>query len=122
VGRFDRSEEWVHLTTAHLDAMDVKADDIRWRARVGNVKAFRRTADPKDRIEADTDWFSDHETHPLRGECANFRAGRAIHLGDVRYIRPTAEFRELRIPLHSRAWQCIWSRPVPKGCLGRVLE
>ena len=31
---------------------------LRWRARAGNLKAHRRTGDPRDRVEADTGEFS----------------------------------------------------------------
>lgn len=71
--------------------------DVRWRVRVGNIKAFRRTGDPDDRAEADTDTFSDHARRRLDGECPNFWPGSVLPLGHVQYVKPTQAFPEVRL-------------------------
>jgi hypothetical protein len=104
-------DDWVHLTTQHLDDAGVKAEDVRWRMNVGNVKVFRRTADPNDQIEADSGWFSDHARHDLRGECKNFYEGKFIALGRVQYIQPTEDFPELRVrytPAEGKVYGSGW--------------
>ncbi|HYM60542.1 MAG TPA: hypothetical protein VEZ11_06580 [Thermoanaerobaculia bacterium] len=84
-------DEWVHLTES-----DVKGARIRWRVRVANIKVFRRTGDPRDRVEADSDWFHDHSRHELRGNAHNFYAGKYIPLGHIQFIDPTRGFPEIR--------------------------
>jgi len=84
--------DWRHLT---LD--DLQGAAIRWRVTVGNIKVFRRTGDPNDRAIATTEWFSEHARMPLAGRAANFLPGKSIPFGDVRFLRPTAEFPQLRV-------------------------
>jgi hypothetical protein len=84
--------EWRHLTAA-----DLPGAAIRWRATVGNIKVFRRTGDANDKVEATTGWFSDHDRMALLGRAGNFLAGKSIPLGDVRFIRPTGAFPQLRV-------------------------
>ncbi len=109
-GRFDGDDDWVHLT-----ADDVNADDVRWRVHVGNVKVTRRTGDPDDRIEADTGWFSTHDRLSLRGECANFVAGKSIPLGYAQYIRPTAGFPHIRLRFTPGSGNVYGSNRVTSG-------
>jgi len=71
--------------------------DIRWSVELGNIKIFRRTGDPNDRIVADARDFSDHEIHALHGQCNNFVTGKTLPLGTVRYIRPSQEHPEIRL-------------------------
>jgi hypothetical protein len=85
------NDQWVHLT-----ADDLADAEIRWRVRVGNIKAFRRTGDPHDRIEADGGWLTDHARHELHGAAVNFLAGKTIPLGHIQVIDPTREFPHLR--------------------------
>jgi len=85
------ADDWKHLT-----AKDLKGAEVRWRVRVANVKVFRRTGDPHDRVEAETEWFSDHASHELQGVARNFYAGRYIPLGHIRYIDPTDDFPHIR--------------------------
>jgi hypothetical protein len=90
-GRTGSDGEWVHLTEDMLgDA------GLRWRVRVANIKAFRRTQDPHDRIEADSGWFSDHKRHELRGMAVNFLPNKYIPFGHIQFIKPTADFPEIR--------------------------
>ncbi|WP_051772702.1 hypothetical protein [Saccharothrix sp. NRRL B-16314] len=85
------------LTMELLRANKVEPKDVRWRTRVGNHKIERRTYDLKDRVDADTGWFTDHGEHALTGRCANFLADKTLPLGHVRYIKPTAEYPGIRL-------------------------
>ncbi len=71
--------------------------DVRWRTQVGNIKVFRRTQDPKDKMEADTGEFTDHARRALAAECANFLDGKTLPLGHVQYVKPTDAFPEIRL-------------------------
>jgi len=88
-------KEWVHLTKAQLDDAGVR--EIRWRADVGNIKMFRRTGNPDDKVEADSGWFSDHARHALEGKCNNFLPNKTVPLGHVQFIDPTDDFPHIRI-------------------------
>lgn len=85
------------LTLDLLAEEGLTAADVKWTVAVGNIKIFRRTGDEKDKILARAERISDHEAHPLSGECAHFFPGKTLPLGSVRYIRPTAEFPEIRL-------------------------
>ena len=85
------------LTVEHLKMIGLGNQDIQWRVQVGNIKAFRRTDQPNDKIEADTGWFSDHIRHPLQGRCLNFLVDKTLPLGSVQYLQPTLEFPEIRL-------------------------
>jgi hypothetical protein len=68
---------------------------------------YRRTGEARDKIIASTGRFSDHEAHALDGQCRNFREGKVLPLGSVRYIRPTDEFPEIRLrftPAHGKVY------------------
>ena len=84
------------VTTAALEALGLNPSDVKWTARVANLKAFRRTGQPGDRIEATVSDISDHGSHDLRATAGNFKTSRSISLGSVRYIRPTNDFNEIR--------------------------
>jgi len=88
---------FVPLTTAILGEERLTAADVRWRVRVANIKAWRRTRDRDDRIDADTNAFSTHGVVPLTGTCANFVRGKTIAFGDVQYILPTNDFPQIRL-------------------------
>ncbi|KOX17926.1 hypothetical protein ADK67_37525 [Saccharothrix sp. NRRL B-16348] len=85
------------LTVDLLEADNLTPDDVQWRVEVGNHKIQRRTYDDNDRIDADTEWFSDHTAHELIGQCANFLADKFLPLGHVRYVKPTPEFPGIRL-------------------------
>ncbi|MCE6998109.1 hypothetical protein LZG04_25415 [Saccharothrix sp. S26] len=85
------------LTVDLLEANDLTPDDVQWRVRVGNHKIQRRTYDDDDRIDADTEWFSDHTAHVLMGLCANFLDDKFLPLGHARYVKPTPEFPGIRL-------------------------
>jgi hypothetical protein len=95
--RREGSEELVPLTAGMLEELGLGPDAVEWRVHVGNVKAFRRTNDPNDRVEAVAGPFRDHGPHPLLGQCANFLEGKVLPLGSVQYVRPTAELPEIRL-------------------------
>ena len=80
-----------------LRANDLTPEDVRWRVQVGNHKIQRRTYDDNDRIDADTEWFSDHAAHELTGRCAHFLPDKTLPLGHARYLRPTPEFPGIRL-------------------------
>jgi hypothetical protein len=84
------------LTVDLLRAEGLAPQDLRWTVTLGNVKAFRRTADPDDKITA-TASFGDHARHPLEGHCTNFLAGKTLPLGVAQYIKPTEAFPEIRL-------------------------
>lgn len=72
--------------------------EIRWRATVANRKVMRRTGNADDLVLAETDWFSDHDPHLLRGTCTNFVSPEAhVEFGRVRFITPNEHFPEIRL-------------------------
>ena len=95
--RFAAGEPLQPLTAEHLAQVGLGPADVVWRVDVANLKAFRRTGDPRDRIEAGTGEFSDHSAKALTGECPVFKAGKSIPFGNVQFIEPTAEFPDIRL-------------------------
>lgn len=87
----NRDDDWEHLTADALEGIDVQ-----WRVRVANIKVFRRTGDPHDRVEADSGWFSDHKQRELRGVAQNFFTGKFIPFGHIQFINPTKAFPHIR--------------------------
>jgi hypothetical protein len=87
----------LELLTAHGIAPEQIAKHVNWRVQVGNLKLFRRTGKSKDRIEADSGAFSDHQPHELLGKCKNFVGTKTLPLGSVQFIKPTADFPEIRL-------------------------
>lgn len=85
------------LTTTMLEAEGAAAADVRWQVQVANLKVMRRTGADADAVRAETGEFSDHTRHALTGECPNFVAGKTIHFGYVRFIRPTTDHPEIRL-------------------------
>lgn len=88
---------------------------VRWSVQVGNWKAFRRTRDPKDRIDAIIRPFNDHTIKRLKGRCKHFFRGKSIPLGSVRYIRPTAEFPQIRLRFTPASGKVYGSSTIPEG-------
>jgi hypothetical protein len=84
------------LTLALLKAEGLTAASLRWTVHVGNLKVFRQTEKPEDQVLARVE-IADHQAYELRGECVNFRKGRYISFGHVRYIEPTEEFPQIRL-------------------------
>ena len=79
-----------------------------------NIKAFRRTGDPNDRVDAVVDWFSDHAAKPITGTCPNFKTGKSIVFGTVQFIDPTsAGFPEIRLRFTPPAGKVFGPKPPP---------
>lgn len=85
------------LTTELLEAEGASLADLSWQVQVANLKVFRRTKDEDDKVEADSDAFSDHARRPLVGECRNFLRGKTIGLGHVQFVKPTPAHPEIRL-------------------------
>jgi len=73
------------------------ATAVCWSLQVANLKVYRQTLDADDKVIATVSRFNDHEEHPLQGKCAHFLKDKFIPFGRVRYIRPTAQFPEIRL-------------------------
>jgi hypothetical protein len=81
-----------------LHSMGVDAAKVEWRVRVANRKVVRRTGNQRNLVSADTGWFTDHDVHLLQGTCPNFVSpDKWIAFGKARFIRPTAEFSQIRL-------------------------
>lgn len=89
------NDELVPLTLDLLKANGAGPDDVTWAVSVGNSKIYRRTSDSNDNIAAAL-LVTGHDAHPLLAVSANFREGKQLPLGNVRYIRPTTAFPEIR--------------------------
>ncbi|MBV8485622.1 MAG: hypothetical protein JO077_22465 [Verrucomicrobia bacterium] len=85
------------LTLQALEDLGADETAVSWSVEVGNIKAFRRTGDPKDKITASTTAFNDHGSKSLQGKCANFKPGKSLPFGSVRYLKPTADFPQIRL-------------------------
>lgn len=85
------------LTTDLLAAEGLTLDNIKWTVEAANLKIFRQTGDKKDKITANTGPFNDHAKHELNGECENFIDGKSISFGNVRFIKPTDDFKGIRL-------------------------
>ncbi len=90
-------EQLVPLDLTLLKEVGLSPAHISWRVSVANRKVMRRTEDSRDMVKAETDWFSDHLRHDLKGTCRHFVPGGSIDFGHVRYICPQGEFGEIRL-------------------------
>jgi hypothetical protein len=90
-------DELIPLTEDLLKAEGLALDALRWTVEVGNIKVFRRTGKPDDKIIAKVADIRDHASHPLLGECPNFLPGKKLPLGSVRFLRPTADLPQIRL-------------------------
>ena len=95
--RVSGSNMFVPLTLDLLKTVGLDETAITWTVSVGNVKAFRRTGDANDKIEAVTPAFNDHAPKALLGQCPNFKGGKSIPFGSVRYIKPSKAFPQIRL-------------------------
>jgi hypothetical protein len=91
------AETLAPLTLETLKGFNADETDVSWSVEVGNIKAFRRTGDPSDEITANIAAFNDHGIKTLAGQCNNFKAGKSLPFGSVRYLRPTAAFPQIRL-------------------------
>ena len=85
------------LTVDLLAAEGLGPDAVHWTVKVANLKVFRQTGDVNDKVFASAEDFTDHMIHELRGTAKNFLERKYIPFGNVRYIRPTVEFPEIRL-------------------------
>ena len=93
----DGAKTLAPLTLQVLKSLDADETSVSWSAEIGNVKAFRRTGDPNDKITASLAAFNDHGIKTLAGICANFKPGKSLPFGSVRYLKPTAAFPQIRL-------------------------
>ncbi|MBN3823352.1 hypothetical protein G3O00_06935 [Burkholderia sp. Ac-20384] len=98
---FARTSEAPHtlqpLTLQLLAAEQLDLDALHWDIHLGNIKIYRRTNDPNDKIHANLTGLKDHARHAMLGHCEHFRAGRHLPLGHVQFVKPTAQFPEIRL-------------------------
>jgi hypothetical protein len=107
--RFEERGMLEPLTKEHLKDLGLDASALRWSVQAANIKVFRRTGDPRDKVIANLQIGTDtvgpdalHRAFPLIGQCKNFKLTDAapgfktIPLGTVRYVRPTDKFPEIR--------------------------
>lgn len=111
--RFAGDDELVPLTAETLSGLGLAPDALKWNVHVANIKAYRRTGDANDKVEAQTGAFSDHAKHALEGRCNNFIKGKKIPLGSVQYIKPSEEFPEIRIRYTPAAGKVYGPPPDP---------
>ncbi len=106
------------LTAGHLYELGLQPTDLCWSVQVGNIKAFRRTADPNDKVIAETGQFSDFAARPLLGFCANFLPDKVLPMGSVQFIRPTDAYPEIRLRFTPAAGYVYGppQPPNPKTC------
>lgn len=103
----DGSDEWVPVTEQLLRDHGLGLDSVKWSAHVGNIKIFRRTGHPGDKIEAVVAPFGDHVPHALNGACDHFLDGETVPLGQVQFARPNRDFPGLRLrftPAHGKVY------------------
>lgn len=111
--RMTGDNELVPLTTEILTSAGLTPDAVTWSVHVANIKAYRRTGDPNDRIEALSGPFSDHAAHALDGHCNNFLEGKTIPLGSVQYPKPSTWFPEIRLRFTPAAGKVYGPPPEP---------
>ncbi len=58
--RFEDDGDFLPLTTAELNELNIDIDDIKWSIIVANRKMVRRTGDINDAINASQLYFSDN--------------------------------------------------------------
>ncbi|HEX8737648.1 MAG TPA: hypothetical protein VF721_20115 [Pyrinomonadaceae bacterium] len=113
--RFDGDDELVPLTANILSKAGLAPNDLKWSVEVANIKAFRRTGDENDKIEARVENFSNHKLQPLEGFCNNFLEGKSLPLGFVQYIKPTKDFPEIRLRFTPAAGYVYGPPPDPSA-------
>jgi hypothetical protein len=107
-------DELVPLTEDLLKEAKATPADVKWSVHVGNIKAFRRTGDAGDQILACAGPFSDHAPKPLLGKALNFLPNKTIPFGSMRYIKPNAEFPQIRLRFTPAAGK-VYGPPPEKG-------
>lgn len=90
-------DELQPLTLNLLQQEDLSLSQLEWDIELGNIKIYRRTGNPDDQIHARLLGFKDHQRHALKGHCKNFLADKLLPLGHVQFIKPCADFPEIRL-------------------------
>lgn len=113
--RFSGSDNLEPLTLDILSDLGLTPADVKWRVHVANIKPFRRTGDPNDRIDAKLGPFSTHAQKELKGTCPNFlETTTYIQLGFAQYPKPSKEFPEIRFRF-TPAGGKVYGPPPPPG-------
>jgi hypothetical protein len=92
----DQPEELQALTPDLLLKEGLSMASLHWDVALGNIKLFRRTKNPDDQIHASLSDIKDHTRHAMLGTCNNFLPGKTLPLGHVQFIKPSADFPEIR--------------------------
>ena len=87
----------VPLTLSLLEEAGLGLSDISWHVNMGNIKLYRRTQKEADKINAEILDINRHESIELKGECENFLKGKYLPLGYIQFIKPSADFPEIRL-------------------------
>jgi hypothetical protein len=85
------------LTGGLLASEGLSLDAIEWTVEVANIKIYRRTGSPNDKIVACVKGIRDHSPKPLLGDCPHFVTGKQLPLGSVQYIKPTSDYPQIRL-------------------------
>ena len=93
----EHPEQLVPLTVELLKAGKLAVKDLHWEVELGNIKIYRRTNDPNDKIHAKISNLRDHKLHPVNGKCENFLPHKVLPLGHVQFIKPNKDFPEIRL-------------------------
>jgi hypothetical protein len=92
------NDQLVPLTLDVMRKHDLTLKDISWQVTVSNRKVVRRTGDEHDLVHAKIEWFSNHQSHTLKGKCDHFVAKEdSVNFGSVRFIKPNDRFPEIRL-------------------------
>lgn len=111
------------LTVQMLQAENLSLDALHWDIDLGNIKIYRRTNNVDDKIHASVQGLKDHQRYAMEGHCSNFYPGKKLPLGFVQFVKPTAEFPEIRLRYTPAAGIVYgtrmkrresWQDPVPK--------
>jgi hypothetical protein len=81
-------DKLVPVTIQLLEKHRLDPSAIEWSVHVENRKVLRRTGDEKDKVKADTGWFSHHGRNPLSGTCDHFVDQKTIDFGFVQFVKP----------------------------------
>lgn len=90
-------DDLVPVTPALLEAAGYKLDSLQWEVAVANNKAWRRTGDPGDRMEAAVTLRDNYWRTPLAGRGAHLRDGCVLPLGHVQLVRPADAHPGIRL-------------------------
>ena len=93
----EEPEQLQPLTAALLAEHGLALANLHWDVELGNIKIYRRTNNPDDKIHANLFGLKDHTRHALEGWCENFKAGKTLPLGHVQFIAPSDDFPEIRL-------------------------